>query len=753
MGTAVGVPMPIFLPLRETTAMPEAAPTLPGLDTLNGTIATVTFSNTANHYTVFRLALDHDGPLTETVTCVGTMASPECGDLVAVTGEWHNDPRYGRQFRFDSYRPTLPSTTNGMLVYLQSARIKGIGRTLAKRIVDAFGEDTMTVLDNDIDRLAELPKIGPKKVEVIKKAWQESQQQRIVALALADVGAHVSLAVTIYETFGPNAVKLITTQPYELTRAPGVGFGTADAIATSLGIAGDHPERIQAGMNHVLDEATGSGHCYLPVNQLIKNSADLLDLHQDQVFPIVADAHANGQIVIEEGDRAYHPRIHYVEKDLAQHVKRIATAPAKPLSNGDMNVVETVLDERGLTKQQYEAVTHALTRTLSIITGGPGVGKSHTIASIAAVADELGWKVALTAPTGRAAQRMSELADGMPASTIHRLIGITGGSESAHDADDQLDVDLLICDETSMLDIRIARRLFRAISSGTHVVLVGDTDQLPAVGEGNVLSDIIASQICQHTWLTEVFRQAAESGIVQVARSVNSNIVPRLHGWSDLYFWEAHDADDAAAKTLDLAAVRVVAKFGFDPEDIQVLCPSKKGAAGTIALNGQLQNIVNPANPASLEYTTVVNGIEVTYRIGDRIMVVKNNYRKLDGRGIFNGTPGSIIDVNADDSDELITIRTFEGHTIKYSSTELRELAHAWAITIHKSQGSEYPVVILPVTTSNYRMLVRNLLYTGITRARKLVVLVGQTRAIEVCVRTADAATRYTGLDERLTLP
>lgn len=731
-------------------------PTLPGMDTLTGTITSVTFANEQNHYAVLRIALDDDTEgfgNNDVIACVGTMARPSEGDIIELTGAWHDDPRFGPQFAFTSYRPTLPTSTKGMLAYLRSSRVKGIGPTLAGRIIDRFGEHTIDILDNDIERLLELPKIGPVKLKTIKASWQDSQQQRAVALALAAVGAHVSLSASIYDTFGPNAVRLINTEPYTLTAAPGVGFGTVDAIATHLGIAGNHPHRIQAGMAHILDEARKNGHCYLPVKLLVQHTAGLLDLHGDEIAPIVNDAHLNNQIVLDAQDRAYHPRTHYIERDLANHIRRVATAPAKPISGTQRTTINTVLQQRGLTTEQDNAVRNAIDNPMSIITGGPGVGKSHTVASIVAVADALRWNITLTAPTGRAAQRMSELADGAPASTIHRLIGFQGGqndTDNDQNTDGTLFTDVLIVDETSMLDVSLARRLFRAIGNGTHVVLVGDTDQLPSVGEGNVLADIITSEICPHTWLTTVFRQALESGIVQVARAVNSGEPPKIHDWSDLFFWQARTADHAADNIIDLASQRITTKFGFDPDDIQVLCPSKKGPAGTIALNKRLQQVINPASPDHLEHTATVNGEPVTYRIGDRVMVVKNNYKKLDGRGVFNGTPGRIIDVNEDDTDELITIRTMEGDTVKYGSKELREIMHAWAITIHKSQGSEYPAVILAVTTSSYKMLVRNLLYTGITRARKLVVLVGQREAIETCVRTVDAAKRYTSLDERL---
>lgn len=721
---------------------------------LRAVVERVTFTSAESGWSVLSIRCPDD----TIEKAVGPMLDPHEGDMVALHGEWVNDKQWGRQFKFTSYTPQLPTDAAQAEAYLAKGRIKGIGPSIARRIVERFGDDTLRVLDEEIDRLIEVKGISPKKLEVIVEGWTHLAKQHAIALALVEVGASTSLASAIWEAFGADGAAVVKTNPYALTKAKGIGFTTCDKIAMgALGWDRSDPRRVSAGLAYALENAQSDGHCYLPIAVLIEQTVRLLGVRPDRCAQAVALAVDEERVVVEE-ERAYTRHMHYLESDLAQHLRRLAEATVAPPSPTQQAQIETLLAERGLTAEQEQAVRAVLEQPLTILTGGPGVGKSHTVATVALAAAICRWRVELCAPTGRAAKRMSELADGAPAATVHRLIGLGTGENGAARVgpEDPLSADLVVCDESSMLDVSLARYLTRAIKRGARLLLVGDIDQLPSVGPGSVLRDLITSGIARTTALTQIFRQKAASGIVQVAHQVNAGTYPVLKGWPDLHFWSVTDADAAAEGVVDMVCKRIPAKFGAEgitAADIQVLAPQRKGSCGVVALNARLQQELNPSQ--GIEYDASIGEDTIFYRPGDRVMVVKNNYEKGPDEwggpaGVFNGTPARVVSVNSAGGDEAVVIETDEGHTIPYAASEIRELALAYAVTIHKSQGSQYPCVVIPVTMQSYQMLVRNLIYTAITRAQSRVVLVGSPKALAKAVKTVSAAKRYTGLAERV---
>lgn len=713
-------------------------------------ISGVRFTNADTHWAVLSVT---DGK--RDGCAVGVMLDPQVGHNVTLVGEWIEAPKYGEQFKFASYEPELPKDKAEAEAYLASGIVKGIGPATARAIADYFGDDTLDILNEDIERLQEVPNIGAKKLAVIRQGWEETTAQRAVAIALIAVGASGSLAGPIWNVFGADGIKIIHEQPYALTKARGVGFTTCDQIAFRLGWSRTDPRRLAAGLAYALEKAEQSGHCYLPVPDVIEFAADrdVLDVHVDAVADAIALAVEDDHIVVDSG-RAYTPRLHYVETDLAQQLSRIALAPLAKLKDAEAAKVAELVAQESLTDEQASVVDRVIAAPLVVLTGGPGVGKSHTVKTVVEVADLLGWRVALCAPTGRAAQRMSELADGFPAMTVHRLLGIGGEGGCDFGEDNPLLVELLVCDETSMLDVSIARLLARAIRTGTRVLFVGDRDQLPSVGPGAVLSDLIASGIAPTVALTQIFRQKEGSGIVQVAHAINEGRIPELFGWEDLHYWPTPKPEPSpealfawvSDRVIDMVVRHIPAKFSVPSTDIQVLVPQQKGSCGRIALNTRLQDAINPRTGP--QYETTINGVATAFRVGDRAMVIKNNYDK----DLFNGTPVRVVAVNPEGGKTAVTVRTEDGYEAVYEASEVHELSLAYAITIHKSQGSQYPCVVMPVVTQAYRMLLRNLLYTGVTRAQDRVVLIGQGQAIAKAIRTKDTAVRFTGLEQRLRL-
>lgn len=727
-----------------TPPFPEAA------ETLTATITRVIFESDASGFCVLSVALGTGalGPFAPEAVAVGVMLSPHEGDKVKLHGSWVHDPKRGRQFKFESYEPELPRSAAGAEAYLSSGRIKGIGASTARAIVAHFGDDTLHILDEDIERLEEVPGIGAKKRETITQGWLETAQQRGIAIALASVGAPTRLAHAIWDAFGAAGAAQIRENPYALTRAKGVGFTTCDQMAARMGWDRRDERRLSAGLAHTLEEAEMSGHCYLPIPQLTKAAAELLGVSHHTCKDALALAVKEERVVVEE-DRVYTARLHYLETDLAAQFLRVAEEGVVPPSASQAKAITALLSKQSLTAEQETVVQDVMHYPLTVLTGGPGVGKSHTIGAVVAAAAICRWRIVLCAPTGRAAQRMSELAGGAEAATVHRLIGYGQGKDRAplHDLDDPLAIDLLICDETSMLDVSLARHLLRAVPTGARVLFVGDIDQLPSVGPGSVLRDLITSGRANTCALTQIFRQKADSGIVQVAHTVNAGKPPRYDGWNDLHLWRTDKPDQAAEYVEAMVCEHLPRKFDLDPADVQVLAPQKKGSCGVHTLNTRLQARINPGTGREVE--VVIDKETVIFRPGDRAMVVKNNYQK-GAKGVFNGTPVRISAVNPDSKEETVTIVTDEDETIHYARSELAQLSLAYAVTIHKSQGSQYPCVVVPVTMQAFKMLVRNLLYTAITRAQSRVVLIGDPKALATAVRTEDAVKRHTGLASRL---
>lgn len=733
--------------------MPTPNDPLADVETVTARINRVTFTNDETGWSVLSVTIDG-----ETASAVGKMLNPEAGSAATLYGSWVQDARHGRQFEFFSYAPQLPRTAADAEAYLSKGRVKGIGPATAAAIVAHFGDDTLIILDTAIERLIEVPGIAQKRLDLITEGWAEAARMRAVEMALLRVGAPPHLAGAIWEVFGADGATMITTRPFDLTRVRGVGFLICDDIATSLGWDKRDPRRLSAGVAYALEESQKNGHCFLPRDKLGLEAANLLKVNPLICAEAIDQAVAEARLVVDEYG-CYSPRLHVVESDLAVQIRRLVDADLDMPTTAQREKIDALVGKRGLTEQQQAAVLAVLSHAVTILTGGPGVGKSHTIKTIVEAAKVCRWKVLLCAPTGRAARRMSELADGHPASTVHRAIGYgvtdTSGDEDTDDDDDYLIEDLIVCDEASMLDVSLARHLTRAIATGARVLFVGDTDQLPSVGPGNVLGDLIASRIAPTIALNQIFRQGPDSGIVQVAHAVNAGKQPDYRAWNDLHLWATEDADAAAAYVEDMVCNRIPKKFKDDEHpilapDIQVLTPKRGGSCGVNALNRRLQAQINPGSGE--EYEAQIGGESVIFRPGDRAMIIKNNY-SLGARGVFNGTPVKVTAVNPDPEDAedpVVTVLTDEGETIGYDASLVRQLALAYAITIHKSQGSQYLCVVIPVTTQAWTMMVRNLIYTAITRAQKQVVLIGSHRALAKAIKTLDSAKRFTALAHRL---
>jgi exodeoxyribonuclease V alpha subunit len=734
---------------------------------LDGALERVTFANPETGYTIARIAPDRGtgrGPVsasTELVTAVGPLLGAQVGESLRLRGRWTSHPKYGRQFEVHSYTTVLPATEQGIRRYLGSGLIKGIGPVMAERMVNHFGTDIMHIIDEAPQRLIEVDGLGPKRTERITQAWAEQKAIKEVMIFLQGVGVSTSLAVKIYKKYGDESIQTVKQDPYRLAADVwGIGFKTADTIAASVGIARDSPERIKAGMAYTLSEAADDdGHCYLPEPQLIAQAAKILDVPAGLIAPCLAELAADSGAVCEEVPAptaavpplraVYLPPFYHSERSLAAALRRLLSSGADRLAS-----FKTVDWEKAfgwlrgrtgtdLAPEQAEAVKLALTGKVAVLTGGPGCGKSFTVRSVIELARARNAKVVLAAPTGRAAKRLTELT-GHDAATIHRLLQLRPGGEPAYDADNPLDADLIVVDETSMVDVILANKLVKAVPPGAHLLLVGDVDQLPSVGAGEVLRDLIAAGTLPVVRLTKIFRQAQQSGIVVNAHKINAGQPPALRGYPDFHWFTCDETEATAQLVTDIVARRIPAKFGLDPRrDVQVLCPMHRGPAGAGNLNLLLQEALTPYHDGRPERRY---GGRV-FRVGDKVTQLRNNYDK-GAAGVFNGTTGVVTGMSLED--HALTVRTDEDEEIPYDFDELDELAHAYAVTIHRSQGSEYPAVVIPLTTSAWMMLQRNLLYTGITRAKKLVVLAGSRRALAAAVRTPGAGRRHTALAHRL---
>ncbi|GAA2434487.1 SF1B family DNA helicase RecD2 [Streptomyces macrosporus] len=727
---------------------------------LEGVLERITYANEENGYTVARVDTGRGGG--ELLTVVGSLLGAQVGESLRMEGRWGSHPQYGRQFHVENYTTVLPATIQGIRRYLGSGLIKGIGPKIAERIVDHFGLETLEVIENAPERLIEVPGLGPKRTKLIGAAWEEQKAIKEVMVFLQGVGVSTSIAVRIYKKYGDASISVVKNQPYRLAADVwGIGFLTADRIAQAVGIPHDSPDRVKAGLQYALSQSADQGHCYLPEERLIADTVKLLQVDTGLVIECLDELAGEEEGVVRERvPDPQHPTetvtaiylvpFHRAETSLAGRLRRLLRAEEDRLPafrDVDWEAALSWLARRTgaeLAPEQEAAVRLALTEKVAVLTGGPGCGKSFTVRSVVELARAKRAKVVLAAPTGRAAKRLSELT-GAEASTVHRLLELKPGGDAAYDADRPLDADLVVVDEASMLDLLLANKLIKAVPPGAHLLLVGDVDQLPSVGAGEVLRDLLAEGgPVPAVRLTRIFRQAQQSGVVTNAHRINSGVPPITQGLSDFFLFVEEDTEEAGRLTVDVATRRIPAKFGLDPRrDVQVLTPMHRGPAGAGVLNGLLQQAITPARPDLPEKRF---GGRV-FRVGDKVTQIRNNYEK-GANGVFNGTVGVVTSLSPEE--QRLTVRTDEDEEIAYDFDELDELAHAYAVTIHRSQGSEYPAVVVPVTTGAWMMLQRNLLYTAVTRAKRLVVLVGSRRALGQAVRTVSAGRRCTALDHRL---
>ncbi|WP_017595009.1 SF1B family DNA helicase RecD2 [Nocardiopsis potens] len=724
---------------------------------LEGVLERITFANEETGYTVAKV--DTGRGAAELTTVVGALIGAQPGEALRMRGRWGSHPQYGRQFTVEDYTTVLPATVQGVRRYLGSGLIKGIGPRLAEKIVDHFGVEALAVIEEEPERLIEVPRLGPKRTKLITAAWEEQKAIKEVMVFLQGIEVSTSLAVRIYKKYGDSSIGVVRTEPYRLaTDVWGIGFKTADAIAQAVGIPHDSPQRVKAGIQFTLSESTSDGHCYLPEERLISDAVKILQVDSALVIECLAELVAEEGVVAEklpgpDGEAVtavYLVPFQRAEASLAAQLRTLLSAPADRLpsfAGVDWDKALGWLRERTgteLAAEQAEAVKLALTGKVAVLTGGPGCGKSFTVASVITLAAVKGAKIILAAPTGRAAKRMTELT-GHEASTVHRLLELKPGGDATYDRDNPLDCDLLVVDEASMLDLLLANKLAKAVPPGAHLLLVGDVDQLPSVGAGQVLRDLLdADSPVPAVRLTQVFRQAQQSGVVSNAHRINRGEPPVLRGLPDFFLFPCEEAERAAEVTVDVVANRIPRRFGLDPlRDVQVLAPMHRGPAGAGNLNTVLQAALTPHREGAPERRF---GGRV-FRVGDKVTQIRNNYDK-GANGVFNGTLGVVTGI--DQVEQELVVRTDEDEEIGYDFAELDELAHAYAVTVHRSQGSEYPAVVVPVTTSAWMMLQRNLLYTAVTRAKRLVVLVGSERALAQAVRNASSGRRYTGLAHRL---
>ena len=722
---------------------------------LTGQIERVTYNDAESGYAVLRIAVKGYPDL---VTAVGTIASPAVGEVLNMRGVWMEHPRFGSQFKIIEYRSFAPSSVKGMEKYLGSGLIKGIGPSMAEKIVSKFGADAFDILDSHPERLLEIEGIGEKKAAAIHEAWLEQREMREVMLFLQSHGIGTGYALRVFKHYGSASVRVLEENPYRLAiDIFGIGFMTADKIASGMGFNRESPLRIRAGVLHVMNELTREGHVFVPVEELTGSAAKILSVSPEVVEKGIEDARLNQELIIEwytDADKkddcaVYLPAFHYAELHSAKNLCSILSSPFNGQYADPDVVIPWVQRELGIifAGRQTEALKTALSSQVMVITGGPGTGKTTLIKAIMKIRSARGYKIMLAAPTGRAAKRMTE-ATGHEAKTIHRMLEYTGSTMSGGDfmrnETNPLDCDLLVVDEASMIDQVLFHHLLKAVPKGSSVIFVGDVDQLPSVGPGNVLKDIIDSGVCPVVHLNEIYRQSRESMIVVNAHRVNNGEMPCLDekgepsSVSDFYFIEEGDPDRALEIIKTLVTVRMPQKFGLDSvKDIQVLTPMHRGSLGTARLNSELRETLNTCHGSK------VLRMGRTLQEGDKVMQIRNNYEK----DVYNGDIGTVVMVDGEESRVIVEM---DSGRVSYDFSELDELIHAYAVSIHKSQGSEYPAVVIPIMTQHYMMLQRNLLYTAITRGKKLVVIIGTKKAVAIAVNNDKTRKRYTRLAERL---
>lgn len=727
-----------------TATSPEASLEEKGLE-LTGTLERVIFHNAENGYTVFRFLPQGKG--TESMSVVGHLVDPQAGISLRIRGRWVSNPKFGRQFSMESFENVLPATVEGIRNYLGSGLIKGVGETMAARIVARFGEATFSVLDDTPDRLIEVEGVGAKTLERIKASWGEHRGIRDLMLFLQPHGVSTAYAVRIYRFYGSHALTVVQENPYRLAMdIHGIGFVTADAVATKLGFPKDSLLRAEAGVLYMLRRLTDDGHVYYPLEALISLTGDKLDIRYDLVEEAIRSLEREERVVVETMDDVegvFLSRYHHYESKIAYYLKRLLASPKSVHFDNPKATIEHVLSTLSITlaPEQLEAVRRSTQSKIMVLTGGPGTGKTTIINAIINVFAEAKARILLAAPTGRAAKRMSETSK-RESKTIHRLLEFSPKEDGfARNEDNPLACGLLVVDEASMMDTMLIYHLLKAVPLGATLLFVGDVHQLPSVGPGNVLRDIIMSNAVPVVELVEVFRQAAESAIICNAHRINNGEMPPLESsrdvLSDFYFIRQDDPERVVDMIVELVRDHIPRRFRLHPvNDIQVMTPMHKGVAGAGNLNIRLQQALN-------QQTQCVQRGERQFRLDDKVMQVRNNYEK----DVYNGDIGRICTVNPKERE--LTVR-YDDRNVIYAWEELDEIVPAYAISVHKSQGSEYPAVVIPVLTQHYMLLQRNLIYTGVTRGKRLVILVGESRALAMAIKNNRMQKRFTRLAQRL---
>jgi exodeoxyribonuclease V alpha subunit len=718
---------------------------------LEGVVESVLFSSAQSGYTVLRLRVS--GPAgapagASEVTAVGNLASPVPGERLHLKGHWTEHPRFGRQFSVEQYESYSPGTAEGIERYLASGLIPGIGPRLARRIVQAFGERTLEVLDRDPGKLAQVEGIGNKRSGAIADAWKQQREIRSVMIFLQSYGVGTALAAKIYQRYGDHAIAAVRENPYRLAMdVAGIGFLTADRMAQRLGLPPESPARAQAGLLHVLRECAAEGHVYYPRIPLLQRCQRLLQIDREIIAGALEGLRQEGRLIVEPGaggleEAIYLPAMHTAEAGIASALAQLQVCPRsfRPIDLEKALPWVQARMEINLADRQVQALRTALQSKVSIITGGPGTGKTTILRALLAVLHGAGAVALLAAPTGRAAKRMRE-ATGQEARTIHRLLEYAPGEAGfRRDREHPLHCDWLILDEASMIDAVLMYHLLKALPPSSSLVLVGDADQLPSVGPGCVLRDVIRSGRVPVVELNEVFRQAQASQIVVNAHRLNLGLMPSSQEESDFYFIQQEDPEEVVRVILKLCQERIPRRFHLDPiADIQVLSPMHRGQAGVANLNRVLQEALNPGRPR-LEHG------ERFFAAGDKVMQVRNDYDKE----VFNGDVGRVESIDLER--RSLAVR-YDEQRVGYEAAELDQLALAYAVSVHKSQGCEFPAVIVPVLIQHYLLLRRNLIYTAVTRGKRLVVLVGARKALAMALKNADTQERYTGLRARLAAP
>ncbi|CEO31334.1 SF1B family DNA helicase RecD2 [Paraclostridium sordellii] len=730
------------------------------MEKIEGMISDIVFKNEDNGYVIAHLSNENND-----VVIVGCMPTLTVGESIEVEGKWVNHKTYGTQFEVSSFMPVTPSSIEGIYVYLSSGMIKGIGEKMAKRIIDKFGVDTLDIIQNSPHRLSEVEGIGSKKIEQIAKSYEDNRELRNIIMQLSPYGITPNLCLKIYKKYKNKAVDVISRNPYKLAEdVRGIGFKVADKIAENLGIDKLSKDRIMQGILYSLNQSLASGHTYLPKDILVQESSKLLGVEKEYILDCILGLAYDQKIHIEKGlgheDHIYLIPYYLSENGVCKQIIKLAQSDFKDLNIDVEKEIEKVEEETGikLANNQALAVKEAIKSGLVVITGGPGTGKTTTINTIIKVFENNEQEVLLAAPTGRAAKRMSETSN-KEAKTIHRLLEMGYATDSEElvflkDEEDPIKADVVIVDEVSMVDIVLMYSLLKAIKPGTRVILVGDSDQLPSVGAGNVLKDIIDSEVINVVRLNEIFRQAQESMIVVNAHRINQGLPLHLNVKGKDFFFIKKDTNEEILKEIvGLVSTRLPKFYNLDKlKDIQVLAPMRKGDLGVANLNIELQKYLNKEEKYKVEETLQKR----IFRVGDKVMQIKNNYTKKwetedkseSGEGIYNGDIGYIYHI--DKENKIIYVLFDQTKIVSYEYSELDELDHSFCTTIHKSQGSEFPAIVIPVTWAPPMLLNRNLLYTAVTRAKKLVVLVGDVKYLEYMIRNNKTNDRHSNLSKKL---